>query len=216
MRPFSVARRTPCDRCAVASSPAGTPRGDDREDEGCSRSRTSAMARARIRYHLPFAQTRADFRVKTIYSRGASAWPRVDGVGYVNDLTAVWDDPADRPGGGVHAHRHPRPVRPGGPGAGQARAGGEAVHPDPGAGARAVRPGRAPRVVPGVLPEPPVRFGLPDRPEGRGQRGARGPARGGDALRLLPPGGAHPPGARVLGGVGRSCTGMGCTPSIRC
>ena len=45
------------------------------------------------RYHLPFAQTRADFRVKTIYSRGASVWPRVDGVGYVNDLNAVWDDP---------------------------------------------------------------------------------------------------------------------------
>ncbi len=45
------------------------------------------------RYHLPFVLTREDLRVRTIYSRGTSAWPRVDGVEYVNDINAVWDDP---------------------------------------------------------------------------------------------------------------------------
>lgn len=45
------------------------------------------------RYHLPFVLTRKNFRVRSIYSRGGSAWPRVDGVEYLDEITRVWDDP---------------------------------------------------------------------------------------------------------------------------
>lgn len=45
------------------------------------------------RYHLPYVLTRANLRVKTIYSRSPSAWAPVPGVRYVDDLDLVWDDP---------------------------------------------------------------------------------------------------------------------------
>lgn len=44
------------------------------------------------RYHLPYVLTRDDFRVTSIYQRGASAWPRLEGVRYVNDVEAVLGD----------------------------------------------------------------------------------------------------------------------------
>ncbi|HEX7805379.1 MAG TPA: Gfo/Idh/MocA family oxidoreductase [Cellulomonas sp.] len=46
------------------------------------------------RYHLPYVLTRETFRVKTIYSRAdSSPWARIDGVTYVQDVDAIWDDP---------------------------------------------------------------------------------------------------------------------------
>jgi len=46
------------------------------------------------RYHLPFVLTRETFRVKTIYSRAdTSPWPAIEGVTYVQDIEAIWDDP---------------------------------------------------------------------------------------------------------------------------
>ncbi len=47
------------------------------------------------RYHLPYVLTRPEtFRVSTIYAPAPSPWTPIDGVAYVDDVQAVWDDPA--------------------------------------------------------------------------------------------------------------------------
>ncbi|WP_319520533.1 Gfo/Idh/MocA family oxidoreductase [uncultured Martelella sp.] len=47
------------------------------------------------RYHLPFVKTRDNLRVKTIYSPSGSdtPWAPIDGVNYVDNLDAIWNDP---------------------------------------------------------------------------------------------------------------------------
>lgn len=45
------------------------------------------------RYHLPYVLTRDTFRVTKVLARSAPAWARVPGVEYVDDLSAIWDDP---------------------------------------------------------------------------------------------------------------------------
>lgn len=50
--------------------------------------------RSANRYHLPFVLIRQTFRVKTVCSPvETSAWAPIDGVTYVRDPEAIWDDP---------------------------------------------------------------------------------------------------------------------------
>ncbi|MDQ0222154.1 Gfo/Idh/MocA family oxidoreductase [Streptococcus moroccensis] len=44
------------------------------------------------RYHMPFIQKHGQFKVKTIYSRTAGTWPKLDGIAYTHDIQDVLTD----------------------------------------------------------------------------------------------------------------------------